>query len=75
MSPLDVLRVPPAAVNLASTFDFQHVELRGVSLAVDSDARARLAAASEAARMGAAAVPAIPSAPGAYPHGSNISLG
>ena len=60
MSPLDVLRVPPAPVNLSDTFDFQQMEMRGVSLAVDPDARARIAAAIEAGRMGASAAALIP---------------
>jgi hypothetical protein len=59
-SPLDVLRVPLAPLDLSGTYDFQKTEIRGVSLAVDSDSRTRIAAAAEVAALGVAAVSAVP---------------
>lgn len=60
MSPLDVLCLPPAPVNLSGSFDFQQMGVRGVSLAVDRDARARIAAAAEVAGLGTSAADTIP---------------
>jgi HEAT repeat protein len=59
-SPIEILRVPPTAVNLADEFEFQQIEVRGVQLAVDLEARKRIAAASEVSKLGDAAVTAIP---------------
>jgi hypothetical protein len=56
---LDVLKTL-AAVNLSDTFDFQPMQFRGVSLAVDADSRRRIAAATEAGRLGAAASGVVP---------------
>ena len=59
MSALDVLRVPIDPMSLADHFDFQQMEMVGVSLAVDAVARSRVAAAREVGGMGQGGVPAI----------------
>jgi HEAT repeat protein len=50
-SPLDILAAPPSFVDLSATHDFQSAEVGGVSCAVDPEARTRIAAAAEAARL------------------------
>jgi HEAT repeats len=48
-APLDVLRSPLPTLNLADRVEFQQIQLRGVSLSVDVEARARIAAALQVA--------------------------
>ena len=50
-SPLDILAAPPSFIDLSATHDFQPAEVGGVSFPVDPEARTRIAAAAEAARL------------------------
>jgi HEAT repeat protein len=60
VSPVEVLAVPLALVDLSAPHDFQSAEVAGVSFAVDADARRRIAAAAEVARLGMAdAIPSL----------------
>src|SRR4029450_3736126 len=54
VSPLEVLAVPLPLVDLSAPHDFQSAEVAGVSFAVDPDARTRIAAAAEVAKLGIA---------------------
>jgi HEAT repeats len=56
----ELLKVPPTSVNLTDSFDFQQVSMQGVSLAVDRQARERIAAANSAAKVGNAAMIVVP---------------
>jgi HEAT repeats len=60
LSSLDVLRAPLTPLDLVGTHEFQQTQIRGVSLAIDAEARARIAAAIEVAKSGDAAN-AVPS--------------
>lgn len=59
-SPLDVLRAPLVPLDLSASYEFQQTQIQGVSLAVDPDARARIAAATAVAKLGTAGVGALP---------------
>jgi HEAT repeat protein len=56
----ELLKLGPRPVNLADTFDFQQVQMQGVSLAVDAESRQRIAAANSAGKVGVAAKAVIP---------------